>query len=1030
MDAVEEVRDTNINFTNFPSRFFSKNSVTPLSTTASPKTVMEEPFYSKFRSTGRSNVEYIDENATMRVVKPVRHNMNVSLAKCNVKPIYPYDADQKLAEELTCKFLEPFLTQDVAPDDHKYDINRSSSPGKFWKRKGCKTKADAIEHSEFMDYVTSIDHIPIFDYNGKVELLDEKLIDGGKIRGTFNPPADFIIKQKKLYDKQNTAMKENYKNSWIKHGFVKEYGGFNELAKELEEADIVSEDDVNGYDRSSWLEPVYRIRNRFLNYSENLFLLVAYVTYYTVRSFVRCPDGVIRQRSTGNASGSNNTTPDNCILHVLITFRLIINIYRLKLLRTPTFDECLKVAVSINIYSDDNTSGWRFPFELSLDEFKQAKIDTYLQFGFTLKPTQHLLTRVVNKRLDPRHSFLGASFHFDEEVNQYLPYPRVDKITSSLKYSVGKMPKEDLLVRTLALMALSVVIPVLYDEVSKFYKFLLEQIPKSKSLMGDELYYLGFEAMNNPRVLLHRYTGRQSGGQQFSTHFILVGWRHKMEKAVKAEGSMRQSLRALGVSDSGRRWIETVLDPFKDLPLKPRGYPDRVMNNSVVQTIHANQTISGAGLGHAGQWDCNIFLDPLYTKTNLLNTTVNAYNGFERNSQNTSSQRGGLRIRSATAGTVLDYQTDESALSMGLATDVFEDDTSARVIGIGFEVHNKTNELHKQGSLISYRVDDECKMTVGTAFEDVNTACIPMSMNVVKLVEPPATATEAIDLPGSVEWNAIDGAYVVPRMNKESNEPADLEVLGVLQTDFTTGDQAFNILETVGTAKVIKTEQQNLVIPYSTSGVFLTGLSPETELTINLTYYIEQFPSFGSPMHRIAEPSCSEDLNAIRLYTILVKQLPSAVKVNDNFTAAFVSGLASMMRTVAKAAPTVMKVASGISSAYSFGNELIKTYNEDQRGQSLADLPRNNQKKQKRVNNQQMVVYQPPNPRRAHEEVVVREKGNGRHDIIVRDEAPVRRIVNAPRHNGTRVARNRRNKDFDRLNHYMISAGAGPIEHK
>jgi len=77
-----------------------------------------------------------------------------------------------------------------------------------------------------------------------------------------------------------------------------------------------------------------------------------------------------------------------------------------------------------------------------------------------------------------------------------------------------------------------------------------------------------------------------------------------MDKASRAEARIKSVCDRLGITEGGRKWMDTALDPFKDIIQKPIGFPDRIMSNSVVQTVHDSVSINAPGIVN---WDCNIF---------------------------------------------------------------------------------------------------------------------------------------------------------------------------------------------------------------------------------------------------------------------------------------------------------------------------------------------------------------------------------------------------------------------------------------
>lgn len=381
------------------------------------------------------------------------------------------------------------------------------------------------------------------------------------------------------------------------------------------------------------------------------------------------------------------------------------------------------------------------------------------------------------------------------------------------------------------------------------------------------------------------------------------------EKAAKAERSLANTCSKLGITDAGKRWLDLCLDPFKDLNMPTAGYPDAVTVPSVVQTIHDSYSVSvPVGVAAGGRWDANIFIDSLYNSVELVSTNYDAAQSYVNRvgQPATSYKRGGLVIRSAPSGTNLDVTT--TTFGASLKQDVLNEG-DIRVIGLGLEIHNTTEELHKAGALITYRVPDApLTQTLVNNLENANVvACIPLSVMAVPLVELPYTASAAIDLPGSLQWEAKDGAYIVPILSSPTLYPEIAEALPPLTTDGVA--TYYPKLTASGAANLITFTQdiRNITHGFSTSGVYLTGLSYETSLQVNLTYYVEVFPKKDSVLRRSVQPATGLDARALDLYAHIVSHLPTGVEVNDNFLGAFISGIARIASGVATYAPSIMR---------------------------------------------------------------------------------------------------------------------------
>lgn len=491
------------------------------------------------------------------------------------------------------------------------------------------------------------------------------------------------------------------------------------------------------------------------------------------------------------------------------------------------------------------------------------------------------------------------------------------------------------------------------------------------------------------------------------------------EKAAKAENSIKTTCAKLGLSENGKRWFDLAVDPFKDLQMPTAGFPDNVTIPSVVQTIHESLVITNPASVPAGNWDCNIFIDQLYNSVNLSQTTMTHGNSIAEQSSQIigATNRGGLIVRSGSPGTPLDIR--DTKFSLSLKQDVLSEG-DVRVIAIGLEIHNTTAELQKQGSLICYRVPDAPvqNQVVTCVIDNGITACIPTGVDAVELLEVPYTASAAIDLPGSVQWEAKDGAYIVPVMSESENPPMTPRQLAVIADDTNAGQDYFSPMTVTGAAKIVTVDAQNFKIPFSVSGCYLSGLSHETTLQVNLTYYVEIFPTKDSVLRRSVQPATGLDAQALCLYNHVISKLPTGVEVSDNFLGAFISGVARIAGTIARVVPSVVRTVGSVGNAVSaIGNAMNFGMDAQSIGSSIpvstevVTRPTHQRRREVPVIVEQSIVpYNPPkNVAVVSEQVRRSDRGN---IVETRVIAPTRNSVstnNGTRKQKTRIAQKKQN---------------------
>jgi len=369
-----------------------------------------------------------------------------------------------------------------------------------------------------------------------------------------------------------------------------------------------------------------------------------------------------------------------------------------------------------------------------------------------------------------------------------------------------------------------------------------------------------------------------------------------LQLAGKAEDQITNICNKLGITDAGKNWLDVALDPFKDIRQHPIGFPDQIATPSVVETINDSFVISAPSSASGGNWDANIFLDKLYLSEPLTATTQGPFGTFQQNSQTGPTYyRGGLVVRSASSGTLLDIT--QTTFESGLKTDLLLN-AQVRVLAIGMEIHNTSANILKQGAICCWRILDDKDDTSRTANLVGNTAtptagsCVPL----VELPEVPETIAQAIDLDSSLQWDAKEGAYIVPILADSTNKPQTQSPTYYSDVPDSGGSGYGTIID--NTDVVYYPGNSNFNHSFSVSGAYLTGLENDNTLQVNVKYYVEIFPNKDNTLKRLAHPSCPLDAKALELYTKVAGLLPTGCSVKDNFIGAFIAGVARVAQMV------------------------------------------------------------------------------------------------------------------------------------
>lgn len=394
-------------------------------------------------------------------------------------------------------------------------------------------------------------------------------------------------------------------------------------------------------------------------------------------------------------------------------------------------------------------------------------------------------------------------------------------------------------------------------------------------------------------------------------------------KIVNAEKRIILGCEKLGVTDSGRKWLELVSDPFKDLPMPPEGYPDQCMAPSVCQVIKRIYQIDKGAL--AGSFDVNIFWDNVPIQYSLAETEVSGNQYAQAGQVAGNARRGGLVIRRGDTGTPLTH-VDSITTDLDVL-DLYEN-TDTRLIAVGFEVHNTTNKLSVGGAVTVWRngkLDDEVDGVATLILDHVgDTVCIPCSVAELKLDNPPEEIADAMKLAGSKTWDAKDGVYIVPVMQSSENKPQSLSYYQMVSYD-DDGTVFSNPITKTGTQNLIRTPAcLNTKTPFAQQGAFFTGLPNASTLAVNIVMVFERFADdLNTDIASLSRPSPPYDFQAIKLYTEIAREMPPGVKVNMNGFGDWISGIASVIGKVAGVVSMVPGPIGAISRGVSAVANLI-----------------------------------------------------------------------------------------------------------
>lgn len=249
--------------------------------------------------------------------------------------------------------------------------------------------------------------------------------------------------------------------------------------------------------------------------------------------------------------------------------------------------------------------------------------------------------------------------------------------------------------------------------------------------------------------------------------------------------------------------------------------------------------------------------------------------------------------------------------------------TRGRLVGGGAEVLNTTSPLNAQGLVTAYLIPQERQNTMamtptpysGTSSTGFTYTLVPALLG----NRPPATSSEAYQLPSSKQWLAKDGGYIVFRQNGLNN-PIQMydyrQRLYFAETPVSgsvgTGGMASGfpgITGTVTNAPPPAFDNFFFDSPFHTSGLYFSGLSNATTLTVNLKLLVEVAPGPTSPFVTVATPSPEYDPLALEMYSRAMNVMPIGVPQKMNPAGEWWSGVLSTIGDIAMPALSAIGLA-------------------------------------------------------------------------------------------------------------------------
>jgi hypothetical protein len=348
----------------------------------------------------------------------------------------------------------------------------------------------------------------------------------------------------------------------------------------------------------------------------------------------------------------------------------------------------------------------------------------------------------------------------------------------------------------------------------------------------------------------------------------------------------KQSLNHL--SGKSRNWFIAATDIFHDADFDVAGMPDSHCQPSVVRTWKSIHTLSKPA-SITGKWDVHLITAPVMNSVELQN-----YSSVHLADVNGPKILGADADAVGTFGTITAvfvpsgtpwYGAELNALGTNHWADnipiypELDANVPGRIIAGGFEVHNVTAPMYKDGSVTIYDNGSDQQDILVNRVREVTAGNEGFGYFRVQRAPPKDVKTMA-EHPSAITWDAAEGVYARLKLNLD-------------QTDYSLQNKGCGMLFYGGsvcpgtTLTVPAVGSPAVNFPTRFCGVGSTiasfhGLSPESVLTLSTRIMTESAPTLTGSELALASPASPYDTEVLTLYRNVDCYLPCAVPVGMN----------------------------------------------------------------------------------------------------------------------------------------------------
>jgi hypothetical protein len=407
------------------------------------------------------------------------------------------------------------------------------------------------------------------------------------------------------------------------------------------------------------------------------------------------------------------------------------------------------------------------------------------------------------------------------------------------------------------------------------------------------------------------------------------------------------------LSPQTRNLISLITDPYHDTNIAAVPYPDSSSLYSYMRTKRGRLSITNpfsATWATGDSWQAHIFTTPLLGISDMMAGESDTFS-FTYAGEGTNTKLGPINVH------YMHIRGGVRIANVFTPLGTVAEQAPQRTVSFGFEVHNTTSPLNRQGSVSVYRINYRpynCDIKVvmspteGDPSVHYNNICsIPYDLATMNLI------------PNSRTWEAAEGAYVVSLPYHNNTFSSGVTSNALIKAGLDYKSTYATILAPYSDANVTHWS------PLATGGSWFYGLSETTTLVLDYRHVIEVAPDVYQPSNLELATTVSEyNPHFLKLYKRVSLLLPPGTIVRNNDLGKWFKQIVSVVNDVL---PSIVHILPPqYQPAAQIGQKMVSTVNAlvNKTNNLTSEIKSVKAAKQSKQNNNNARVSPIPAPQR------------------------------------------------------------------